>query len=101
MVDVSSVPQGLKHRVGQAEHEDILDRLFPYIVIDSKDLMFAKDQMKRAIEAARALQVMAEWFFDDDADPSIILCRKACVAKLADDVEKDLGWYRAVVAAIR
>ena len=40
VIDVIAVPDRLEHAVGEAQHQDVLDRFLAEIMIDPVDLMF-------------------------------------------------------------
>ena len=56
MVDVLVVPQGLEERVGEAEDQDVLDRVLAEVVIDAVELVFVEDGMEVAVETPGALR---------------------------------------------
>ena len=56
MVDMVSIPQRLENAVGEAEHQDVLDRLFPEIVVDAIDLALGEHAEDVAIEGLRRRQ---------------------------------------------
>ena len=53
MIDVFSIPDRLIDRVGEAEHEDILDGLLAQIMIDAVDLFLAEDAAEGLIQLLR------------------------------------------------
>ena len=66
-LDVVAVPHGLEKRVGEAEEEDVLDRVFSEIVIDAEHRVFREHGVQRAVQRTRRLEVVAKRFLDDDA----------------------------------
>ena len=68
VVDGVGVPEAFEDDVGEAEGEEVLDRLFSQVVVNSKNLGFGEDGGRR-----RPLMRLAEgrsWpmgFFEDDA----------------------------------
>ena len=64
---VVAVPDRLEERIGEAEIEDIHDRLLPEEVIDAEDRVFRKHRVRDAVELPRRGQVASERLFDDDA----------------------------------
>src|SRR5258706_5202942 len=52
MIDALAVPYWLKDAVSEAQHHDVLDRLFPEIVVDSVDLVFAQHRKHLTIHLA-------------------------------------------------
>ena len=43
VVDVVAVPDRLEDRVGEPQHEDVLDRFLAEIVVDAVDLLLVED----------------------------------------------------------
>ena len=64
---VVAVPDRLQERIGEAEIEDIHDRLLPEEVVDAEDGVFREHRPRDAVELPRRGQVAAERLFDDDA----------------------------------
>lgn len=64
---IIAVPDRLEEGVGEAEVEDIHDRLFPEEVVNVKDRVFREHRVRDAVELARGGQIATEWLFDDDA----------------------------------
>ncbi len=50
VVNVSSIPKGLKDAVGKAQNNDVLNGFFAQIVIDAINLVFLQDLMDRLIK---------------------------------------------------
>ena len=103
MVDVAPVPQGLEHRVGQTEDEDVLHRLFAEVVIDAEDLVLGEYGVDRAVQVTGAVEVMTEGLLHDDAHPAGItlsVAVKSGSAKLFDNRQVYLGWHRTVETAV-
>ena len=50
VIDVVPVPNRLEQSVGEAQHEDILDRFLSEIMIDAVDLMLFEDSKQFVIE---------------------------------------------------
>ncbi len=70
VIDVVTVPDRLEQDVGEAEGEHVLHGFFAEVVIDPIDLPLGKDGGDLGVQRAGALQIVAEWFFDDDAVPT-------------------------------
>ena len=64
---VVAVPDRLEKRIGEAEIEDVHDRLLAEVVIDAEYRVFRKHRQRDAIELPRGSQVAPERLFDDDA----------------------------------
>ena len=69
VVHVIPIPDRLKHRVAEAKHEDVLNRVFAEIVIDAIDLALFENFRNGRIKRLRRLEVAAEGLFDNDAAP--------------------------------
>src|SRR5712691_4431205 len=72
VVDVLPVPERLEDAVRKTKDEQVLHRLFSEIMIDAKDLLLFKNFCELLVESARAFEVMAERFLDDDARPALV-----------------------------
>ena len=59
-----TVPGGIEEFVSETHDEDILNHLLAQIMIDTEDLIFLPVRRQGLCESARALQVLAEWFFN-------------------------------------
>ena len=66
-VDVAAVPDRLEDHVSKAQDEDVLDGLFPEIVVDAVDLGLVKDVVGDGVEGLSGGKVAAEGLLDDDA----------------------------------
>ena len=42
VVDIATIPERFKDPIGEAEHQDVLHRFLPQIVIDAVDLLFTE-----------------------------------------------------------
>ena len=65
--DVVAVPDRLQERIGEAEIEDVHDRLFPEVVVDSEDGVFREYRPRHFVEFLRGGQVASERLFHDDS----------------------------------
>ena len=84
-LDVCSIPDRLKHRVGETEEEDILRCLLSKVMVNAVDLMFAKYCVQSAIQLDCACQVMPKGLLNDDPLPAMVLARQACDPEVVDD----------------
>ena len=71
MVDVAAVPERFENAVGEAEHQQILHRLFSQVVIDAINLIFVEDAGDGLVQFARACQAAPKRLFQDDARPGL------------------------------
>ena len=92
VVDVASVPQRLKDTVGEAQDEQILDRFFTQVVIDTIDLALFEHVVDNLVEVQCALEVVAKRLFDDDPRPSTVGgVGQTSGAEVVDDVFVGFG----------
>ena len=56
----SRVPDRLEHAVGEAQRDQVLDRLAPEEVVDPEDALLVEDAVHELVERDRALEVDAE-----------------------------------------
>ncbi len=98
MVDEIAVPDRLENAVGQAERQDVLDRLFPQVMVDAIDLRLAEDRLDRVVQVARARQVDAERLFDHQADETLLVAPliQASITELGGDGLEEL-WRRGEI----
>ncbi len=86
VVDVAPVPDGLEDGVGEAEGEDVLDRLFAEVVIDAVDLLLGEHREELSVELHGRLEAVAEGLLDDDAaEDAAVLTAESGVAELLHD----------------
>ncbi len=69
MVDVLPAPYRLEERVGEAEHEEVLDGFLPEVMVDPEDLGLVERRCDGVVVRPRALQVMPEGLLEDDPRP--------------------------------
>ena len=81
VLDELPVPDRLHERVGEAEEEEVLDRVLSQVVIDAKDGAFVEGVVNHTVQVARGGQVAAEGFLDDDP----ALPRRAAAGELLQD----------------
>ena len=67
VVDVLRVPQRLEDRVGEPQHQDVLNGLLAEIVVDAEDLRLIERLGQRGVDGARRFQIAADRLLDDDA----------------------------------
>jgi hypothetical protein len=68
MVDVTAVPQRLEQRVGEAQREQILDRLLAEIMVDPERALLGEMSGDRVIDLAARGEVRTERFLERQAD---------------------------------
>src|SRR6266508_683082 len=96
VIDVAPIPDGLEDPVREPEHHQVLDRLFPEVVIDPEDLLLLEHAGELAVERPRGVEVAAERLLDDDAPPAGVLAIEPCRAEPAHDDLELLGRGREV-----
>ena len=64
-----AVPQRFEDRVGEAEREEVLDRVLPEVVIDAACLRLVEVLVNQLVELPRGPEIAAEWLLDNDARP--------------------------------
>ena len=69
MIDVAAVPDGLEDSVGEAECQNVLNRLFAEIMVDPIDLLFTGNVEELFIQGLGGFQIMAERLLDDYPPP--------------------------------
>ena len=70
MIDVGGIPDRLKQRIGETEHEDVLHRLLAEIMVDAINLLFAEMVAEGLIQLPRRGQIAAKRFFDHQSSPT-------------------------------
>ena len=66
VIDMARVPQRLEQYIGEAHRHQVLNRLFPEVVVDAVDLAFREMLGQRRVQRHRAFKVTAKGFFDHD-----------------------------------
>ncbi len=86
VVDVVTIPNRLEQPICEPQHHDVLNRLFPEIVIDAIDLALVEHLKKFPVERLRRREIDSEWFLDDQPAPCpSFLASKTRLAKTAAD----------------
>ncbi|BAS17985.1 hypothetical protein AHiyo8_62880 [Arthrobacter sp. Hiyo8] len=92
MVNIVGVPQRLEQLVGEAQGQDVLDRLLAKVVVDAEDRVRREDGLHDVVELARGLQVVAEGLLDDHAAPLPVAgLRQPVLGELLADLLEGLG----------
>src|SRR5437870_1058830 len=71
MVDQIPIPEPFKYRIGEAEHQDVLDRLFAEVMVNAKNLWLMRVTRQFHIELARRLQIVTKGLLDHNALPAL------------------------------
>src|SRR5690349_18707071 len=69
VVDRLARPERLEEAVREPEDQEVLNGLFPEVVIDAEDLRFVERLRDGVVEHARARQIVTEGLLDDGARP--------------------------------
>src|SRR5258708_26092664 len=86
VVDVVAIPEGFDDVVRKTEDHDVRDGSLSEVMVEAVDLLLGQDFLEIVVELNGGLQIMAEWFFNDDAGPlAVFFFRHARRAKLLDD----------------
>ena len=99
VVDVVAIPDRLEDRVGEPQHEQVLNRFFAEVVIDAVDLLFAEDGVDDLVELAGRREIGAERLFDDHAALAAVFIGQAGAAQLLDGGAVELRGGGEVVDA--
>ena len=75
------VPDRLEQRVGEAEHEQVLHRLFAKVVVDAIDLPLAEVSVQHFVEGASRPKASAERFLHNEPAPARIFSAHAGLAQ--------------------
>ena len=92
-LDIVAVPDGLEHRVAEAEHQQVLHGLLAEVMVDSKDRGLVEHCMDRAVERLGTGQIAAKGLLDDD--PRVP--GATTFAQVLHHHRKHAGWYGQVV----
>ena len=71
-VDVVAVPNRLVERVGEAQGQNVLHRLFAQVVVDAEHRLLGEDAVDDLIEFDGAFQVVAEGLLDHHPAPLML-----------------------------
>ncbi len=71
MVDVLGLPQRFEQDVGKADGHQVLDGFLAQVMVDPVDLRLGKVAGQRFVQRARAGQVAAKGFLQDDPAPGV------------------------------
>src|SRR5947208_2465468 len=86
VIDRIPVPEPFKNGIGEAEHQDVLHRLFAKVMVDPKNLLLVGVTRQFRIELAGRVQIVTKWLFDHNALPALfaILVQQPSAVELLD-----------------
>ena len=99
VVDVAPVPDRLEDGVAEPQHQQVLDRLLPQVVVDAVDLPLAEDEVQARVQLLGRGQVLAERLLHDQAREAlgvVGLVGQAGAAQVLGDDREELGGGREV-----
>ncbi len=67
VVDVAAGPGALEQRVGEAQHQEVLDRFLAEIMVDPVGAVLRQDARDGVVDLARRGEIAAQRLFKDDA----------------------------------
>ena len=82
VINIVAVPDGFKARIGKAEDQHILDRLFAQVMIDTVELLFAHNGEELAVQGPGGGFIMPKGFFENDPPPAVRVLEEGCVGEL-------------------
>jgi hypothetical protein len=95
------IPDGLEHRVGEAQRQDVLHRLLAEVVVDPEDRLLGEDLVHDVVELPRAGQVVTERLLDDHPAPGVlVVLGQPGTLQLLDDLGESLGRDRQVEGVV-
>ena len=80
VVDVVAVPDRLVQFVGEAQGQDVLNRLLAEVVVDAEDRVRGEGHLESGVQSPRGLEIVSEGLLDHDTTPALVI-----VAVLADE----------------
>ncbi|CAM5734932.1 hypothetical protein SFUMM280S_04815 [Streptomyces fumanus] len=101
VVDVGPVPDRLVHLVGEAQRQDVLDRLLAQVVVDAEDLVRLEHVVHQRVQLLGARQIVPERLFDDGAAPGALGgVRETVLLELLDHLGEELRRHREVEGVV-
>src|ERR1700730_13970591 len=96
-LDIGTVPNRLKEGIGEAEVQQILDRFFAKVVVDSEYCRFGKRLKQHLVERPCRGKIAAERLFDDQPRP----LAGFCIGQPFSHARERVWRYRQVVKRTR
>ena len=101
VVDVVAVPHRLEQLVGEAQRQQVLDRLLAEVVVDPEHRVGGEHRLDDLVELAGARQVVPERLLDDHAAPGVALgVRQPAAGELLDHDGERAGRHRQVEGVV-
>ena len=66
IIDILPGPVGAHEQVTEPKHKQVLDHLFPEIMVNTENLVLLPVRLQGSLQFARALQILAEGLLDLD-----------------------------------
>jgi hypothetical protein len=88
--NIIPVPDGLQKTIGEAEEQQIEDRFFAEVMVNTKDPRFWKNGMKRGIQLLRRGKIVSKRLFNNY--PCILHAGRVC--ERLDNIDKKIGRNR-------
>ena len=97
MIDMIAIPDRLEHAIGEAQHQDVLNRFFAEVMIDPIDLVLIDDFQQFGIQGLCRSKVGPERFFNHQPPPpAAILLQQTGAAEFAADRQKRIRRRRQI-----
>ena len=94
--NVIAIPERLHERVGEAEVEQVLDRLLAEVMVDPEDRRLGEHAVDGRVQGNCARQITPEWLLEND--PGAL--RTARCLEVGDDLTKQGRRNREVVQRV-
>ena len=96
---VIAIPDRLENGVGKSKDEDVLNRLFAQVMVNTVDLILAAHGVQLAVERPRRVEVAPERLFHDQPPPSTAPGSQTGFAHRRDQVAIDGRRHGEVIEA--
>ena len=71
-VDIITIPQWFEYAVGETEHQDVLHRLFPQIMVDTVNFLLIEDMDEMLVQTFGRFEARSERLLHDHAAPTVL-----------------------------
>ena len=97
--DVVAVPDRFENGVGEAQHQDVLDRFLAQVVVDPEDLVFLCRALHHPVQLLGAAVIAAKGLLDHHPTPGGIL-QQPCGGEGPTATAVEIWGYREVEGAV-